>query len=260
MASAPASGLLVVEDLSFAFRTAAGQLPVLRDVSLQVNKGEIVVLLGPSGCGKTTLLRILAGLPTRGAVSGHTTVANVAPPQARALGAVSIAFQDPVALPWRTVRSNIGLPLEFSPGSSMDLGEALAAVDLANFSEYYPHQLSGGMRQRMSLARALITCPQVLLLDEPFGALDEVSRRCLHGLLRRVHTQTRAATLLVTHSLDEAISIADRVVVLTSRPATVFGEVTLNASDRAEWTSDAADSCHRAELWEMLTNAAACAS
>lgn len=196
-----------------AFPTAAGPRPVLRDVDLVVETGEILAILGPSGCGKSTLLRIAGGLdrPT----SGQVTIAGspVADYDARS----AIGFQEPRLLPWRTVAQNVALGLP--RGTPRAAGRAhvarlLELVGLAEFAEHRPREISGGMAQRTSLARALARSPHVLLLDEPFGALDALTRLRMQDLLLEIHAAEPTTVLLVTHDVDEALQLADRIVVL----------------------------------------------
>jgi sulfonate transport system ATP-binding protein len=196
-----------------AFPTAAGPRPVLRDVDLVVAAGEILAILGPSGCGKSTLLRIAGGLdrPT----SGRVTIAGspVADYDVRSAS----GFQEPRLLPWRTVAQNVALGLP--RGTPRAAGRAhvarlLELVGLAEFAEHRPREISGGMAQRTSLARALARSPHVLLLDEPFGALDALTRLRMQDLLLEVHAAEPTTVLLVTHDVDEALQLADRIVVL----------------------------------------------
>ncbi|MFK4731092.1 ABC transporter ATP-binding protein [Agromyces mediolanus] len=200
-----------------AFATASGPRPVLRDVDLIVEAGEILAILGPSGCGKSTLLRIAGGLdrPT----SGRVTIAGspVADYDTRS----AIGFQEPRLLPWRTVAQNVALGLP--RGTARAAGRAhvarlLELVGLAEFAEHRPREISGGMAQRTSLARALARSPHVLLLDEPFGALDALTRLRMQDLLLDVHAAEPTTVLLVTHDVDEALQLADRIVVLGSAP------------------------------------------
>ncbi|MFT3787747.1 MAG: ABC transporter ATP-binding protein [Tepidisphaeraceae bacterium] len=201
-------------------KTFAGGTVAVQGVSLDVKPGEFVALLGPSGCGKSSLLRMIAGLdaPTKGSIE-------------RASGRVSYVFQDAHLLPWRTVLANVTLPLELHgvlKRSRIDAAmDAISAVGLSDFAKKYPAQLSGGMRMRVSLARALVTDPQLLLLDEPFAALDEITRQALDESLRDLWKRRSMTTLFVTHSIAEAAYLAQRVVVFTRRPARVMLDRTL---------------------------------
>ncbi len=193
--------------------------PVLRDITLQIAPGEIVALVGPSGCGKTTLVRLLAGLLKPG--GGAIAVSGLPPAVAAAKGRLGILFQRPVLLPWRDVLKNVAIPGEFGSRAGSDISpkEAIRAVGLTGLDHRYPHELSGGMQQRVALARAIVGAPELLLLDEPFSALDEFSRQEMAELLLQVQQRARFGVLLVTHSLAEAVFLADRVFALSSRPA-----------------------------------------
>jgi len=230
---ASASGLaLEFESVSRVFR-ARGQSDVsaVDRISLTVRAGELVVLVGPSGCGKSTLLRMAAGLdrPDTGIVKiGGIDAADE---KVRRDAALAYVFQDAHLLPWRSVLDNVGLPLEIAGGKKHSIREAaLAAIAQVGLTEAvgrYPAQLSGGMRMRASLARALVARPRVLLLDEPFGALDEITRHALQGQLRELWRETGLTVVFVTHSIAEAAFLAERVVVLTPRPARIVLEHTL---------------------------------
>lgn len=194
----------------------------LEGVDLTVGEGEFVALVGPSGCGKSTLLRILAGLiePSAGSVLIH----GEEPRPARRSHAIGLVTQDPGLLPWRTVAGNVSLPLEVT-GASADVPALLERVGIADFAAYHPRELSGGMRQRVALARALAHGPQLLLMDEPFGSLDEFSREQMGLELLRIWERDRISVLFVTHSIREAVMLADRVLVMSPQPGRIVAEL-----------------------------------
>ena len=217
----PRAPIVSIADLHVRF----GGTVAIERLSLTVRRGEFVALLGPSGCGKSTLLKAIAGLV-------EPTAGNIASPSE---GRTGFMFQKPLLLPWRTTLDNVLLPIEIARGGSaadpLDRRGALRMLDLvrlADFSQAYPHQLSGGMQQRAALARALMCDPDVLLLDEPFGALDELTRDVLNeeliGIWRSKETRLNTV-LMVTHSIPEAVTMADRVVVLSSRPARIIEDI-----------------------------------
>lgn len=213
----------------------------LDDVDLTVGEGELVSLIGPSGCGKSTLLRLIADLdsPTSGTVSVFGKTAE----RARKDQDYGIAFQQAGLLPWRSVRANVELPMQLrgARGDRADRAaraaratELLALVGLADFADHRPHQLSGGMQQRVAIARALARSPRLLLMDEPFGALDEMTRERLQDELLRVRATTGAAVVFVTHSIAEAVYLSDRVVVMSPRPGRVVATLDVPLGDPAD--------------------------
>ena len=204
-------------------------LNVLQNVSLSVRPGEFITIVGPSGCGKTTLLRAVAGLLAEGeddvSISGTIRIFDMTPLEAKRKRMFAFTFQNPVLLPWLTVRDNVTLPLEITHGiktsDATKIDEMLSMVGINDFSSSMSPQLSGGMQQRVNLARALVQEPRILLMDEPFGSLDEVTRERLNFELLRIHRLKKQTILFVTHNLTEAALLADRVLVLTKRPSTI---------------------------------------
>lgn len=210
--------------ISKQFQSAQGALDVLSSLSYSFKKGSFTSFLGPSGCGKTTLLKIIGALivPTRGEVLIDGKAAHEALRQHD----IGFVFQDPTLLPWRTVRGNINLPREILKDKKdmMSVDEAIALVRLNGFGKEFPHTLSGGMRTRVALARALSFHPAILLLDEPFASLDEITRDMMNFELLRIWQQVDSTVVLVTHNISEAVLLSDAVIVLSNRPAHVKEE------------------------------------
>lgn len=205
----------------------AARVPVLQDFDLEVGRGEFLAILGPSGCGKSTLLRLLAGFDRADAGLVEVDGAPVTAISPRRL----LVSQDPALFPWLTAAENIGFGLRAQGlEHASRVAELLVELGLAGAGGRYPRELSGGMRQRVALARALAVRPDVLLLDEPFGALDALSREHMQGLLERAWLTTGATVVLVTHSVDEALRLADRVVVVSPRPARIVGSLVVEGA------------------------------
>ncbi|SCG56069.1 ABC transporter ATP-binding protein [Micromonospora inositola] len=213
--------MIKLSAVSRTFDGRSGRVEALRGIDLDVAEGEFVAVLGRSGCGKSTLLRMIAGLLP--VTEGEITVAGT--PITRPRRDIAMLFQRPALLPWRSVLDNVLLPVEiFGWSRARHRERARELLDLAGlggFEKRLPHELSGGMQQRVSLCRSLIGEPRVMLMDEPFSALDALTREELSGELQRVHTETSATIVFVTHSIDEAVLLADRVVVLSPRPGRI---------------------------------------
>lgn len=222
--------LLKVDGVSKRFPTSGETVHALDDVSLSVDQGEFVCLIGPSGCGKSTLLNLLGGLltPDSGRIEVGGKVVKGPPPE------VGMMFQKPVLLEWRTVRENVLLAIELREGrkaakqARSHADALLLSVGLAGFEDRYPNELSGGMQQRVAICRMLIADPEVLLLDEPFGALDELTRERLNLELAEVVDGTNKASVMVTHNIMEGIFLSDRVVVMSARPGRVIEVVDID--------------------------------
>ena len=224
-ASAMGSGsALEIAGVSHRFELDGQPLPVLDGISFSVEPGQFVALLGPSGCGKSTLLRLVAGLDTP--TSGRLLVdgAAIAGPDPSRV----VVFQDPTLYPWRTVRGNVSLGLEargLIRSHRGRVGEALRLVGLSDFADAYPHQLSGGMAQRAALARALVNDPTLLILDEPLGKLDSLTRLTMQTELIALWRRAGFTALLVTHDVEEALFLASRIIVFSDRPARIIAEI-----------------------------------
>ncbi len=223
-----AAAVIEARDLSLTFQTADSPVYALSKVNLTVNDGDFVSFIGPSGCGKTTLLRVIADLEQ--ATSGAITVNGMSPHAARLARAYGYVFQAPGLFPWRTVEKNVALPLEI-----MGIGDAaervkrnLDLVNLGGFEKKFPWQLSGGMQQRVSIARALAFDPKLMLMDEPFGALDEIVRDKLNQQLLELWERTQKTVVFVTHSIPEAVFLSTKIVVMSPRPGRIIDVIETN--------------------------------
>ena len=220
-------------ELAGVSRTFSGRgktVEALRDVSLVCPPGSFTALIGPSGCGKSTILRLCLGLDRPD--SGHIAIEGLAPEAATKQGLTGVAFQDAALMPWRSLRKNIALPLEVlnrsAAAAAAEIDGLIELVGLASYENSLPAELSGGMRQRVAIARSLVTDPQVLFLDEPFGALDQILRRQMNIELQRIWQERRSTALLVTHGIDEAVFLADRVAIMHSGPGRIVEVVEID--------------------------------
>lgn len=249
------TGRIDAENISKVYETPTGSVHALQDVSFSIEPGELVSLVGASGCGKSTLLRIIAGLtdPTEGQVKIADEV--VTKPQPEKL---SVVFQEDALLPWYTIKQNVelGLKARKTPQAKIDekVNSALELVGLSRFTNAYPRQLSGGMRQRAALARGFVMEPDVMLLDEPFAALDEQTRNLMGQELRSLHTRIGGTMIMVTHSLTEAVLLADRVVALSARPGRLRSviDIDLPSSRPVELIDSPEFGDIRNQLWKQL--------
>ncbi|SES32118.1 NitT/TauT family transport system ATP-binding protein [Pedococcus cremeus] len=229
LASHQGTGAVTLENVTVTFNTDRGRVTALQDITVSLPEHGFVSLLGPSGCGKSTLLRVVADLLDPSA--GDITVLGRTPEEARKSRELGFVFQDAALLPWRTAIENVRLPFQVGGGAR---GEAespeklLELVGLKGRENAYPHELSGGMRQRVSIARALVCRPRVLLMDEPFGALDEITRDRLNEELLRIWEATGTTILFVTHSIPESVFLSQQVLVLSSHPGRVRELVDIN--------------------------------
>jgi NitT/TauT family transport system ATP-binding protein len=207
-------------------KTFNGNVVALRRMSLTVNAGDFISLLGPSGCGKSTALRLIAGL-------SHPTSGRIVWEGGQRQGDLAVVFQEPTLMPWATVAENVWLPLRLRGKSYTsvqdDIMEALRLVGLEKFLRAYPRELSGGMKMRVSIARAIFTRPRLILMDEPFAALDEITRHKLNTDLLELKARTGCTVIFVTHSVFESVFLSDRIVVMAARPGRVIREVTVDA-------------------------------
>ncbi|RCK41126.1 ABC transporter ATP-binding protein [Thalassospira xiamenensis] len=221
---ASADAVVDIQKLSLTFQTADGPVYALSDVDLKIERGEFVSFIGPSGCGKTTLLRVIADLEK--ATGGDISINGVSPQEARENRAYGYVFQAPALLPWRSIERNVTLPLEIMQiprEERIKRGhEALKLVELNGFEKKFPWQLSGGMQQRASIARALSFDADLLLMDEPFGALDEIVRDHLNEQLLKLWARTNKTVAFVTHSIPEAVYLSTKIVVMSPRPGRII--------------------------------------
>ncbi|MEM9159097.1 MAG: ABC transporter ATP-binding protein [Verrucomicrobiota bacterium] len=227
--------MLLLESVTKKFGTS---FTALKEVSLEIGEGEFLAIIGPSGCGKTTLLRLVADLdqPTEGEIQieGH------APSEARRRHEIGLAFQKPALIASRTAIKNVEFTLEIAGlENALKPEELLESFGLAEFAGYYPHQLSGGMQQRVNIACACVHNPRLLLLDEPFGALDEMTRERMILWMREIHLANPRTTLLITHSIEEAVLLADRVVVLAAKPGRIAHVLSIPRDGAVDRTSPA---------------------
>ena len=230
-----AASVIEARELSLTFETADGPVYALSKVDLTVEDGDFVSFIGPSGCGKTTLLRVIADLEQ--VSGGQITVNGMEPDEARRKRAYGYVFQAPALYPWRTIERNVALPLEIMGFSAAERAERIARnldlVNLTGFEKKFPWQLSGGMQQRVSIARALAFDPKLLLMDEPFGALDEIVRDKLNQQLLELWARTKKTVVFVTHSIPEAVFLSNKIVVMSPRPGRIIDVIETNfAHDR----------------------------
>jgi len=245
--------LVQVRGLGRTFESASGPITALHDVDLDLQQGEFVAIVGPSGCGKTTLLRIIAGLETP--TSGIIQTAGL--PSDRPANAM--VFQGRSVFPWMTVEQNAAYGLSIKGVKSAEkrrlVDGLLETVGLSGFRKAYPHQLSEGMRQRVAIARALAVDPELLLMDEPFGSLDEQTRFILQDEVLRIWNETRKTVVVVTHSIDEALTLADRIIVMSAHPGTIKDVVPVTLArprDQATMRADPAFALLFGRIWESL--------
>ncbi len=247
--------VVVLDDVGKIFTDSHGGLTVLERVRLTVYAGEFMSLVGPSGCGKSTLLRIIADLIPPD--TGRVRVKGKTPAEARHDRDYGIVFQSPTLYDWRTVRANVELPLEVMDYPADERrrlsDEMIELVGLAEFRDSYPRQLSGGMQQRVAIARALAFRPSILLMDEPFAALDEITREHLNAELLRIWSQTQVTLLFVTHNIADAVFLSDRVAVMTPRPGRVASVVPIDLpwprTDATRQTPRYLDLCGEVRSW-----------
>lgn len=260
MDNSPGDAAVVIEGLNKSFRRGSGRVHVFEDLNLSIGRGTFVAVIGPSGGGKSTLLRLVAGLVDPD--SGSVTIGGKTPAAARRAKRFGFVPQTPALLPWKTVHRNVALLDEFNRSADtppVDVSAILERVGLTSVAHSLPDELSGGMRQRVALARAFALRPPVLLMDEPFSALDEITRSEMRFLLLELWRDTGATVLFVTHNIDEAIVLADRVIVLGAEPARIVSDepVDLERPRRAGIEDDATFHDHTARLRSALFKASA---
>lgn len=230
----------IVNNISHHFTSDKGILSVLENISFTVEAGEIIVILGPSGCGKSTLLRCISGLLTF--ISGDISINDYSSSQALNEKHIGFAFQDAALLGWRTVEENIKLPGEIGISSisaqntKIKIDQLLSITKLEDFKNFYPSQLSGGMKQRVALARALFLEPKLLLLDEPFGPLDLLTRTNLTVELSKILREANIPTILVTHSIEEAVFLASRIIIFSSLPGRIIEEIEVEFNSSRDYS------------------------
>ncbi len=243
--------LLTIQSVDKVF---AGDVVALRDMSLEIREGDFLSLLGPSGCGKSTALRLIAGLshPTSGRIRWESSPGD---------GALGVVFQEPTLMPWATVEDNVWLPLRLKGASKHsvrgEIMDTLKLVGLEKFARSYPRELSGGMKMRVAIARALVTHPKLILMDEPFAALDEITRFKLNNDLLEMKEKIGCTVVFVTHSVFESVFLSDRIVIMAARPGRVIRELQVDAPyprddvfrtspEYAAHTREASDALHQA--------------
>lgn len=223
-----------VNNLSALYDGDEKHLEVLNNISFSISKGSFVSIIGPSGCGKSTLFRLLCGLPTKDncKITGQIRINGKKPETARNLRKIGLILQKPTLLEWRTVQSNIELPLEIMGYSKKSISkktdELLEILDLDDFRDYRPSELSGGMQQKVSIGRALAYDPELLLMDEPFVALDEINRRKMNNEIINIWQKTKKTILFVTHSIEESVYLSQSVIVLSKKPSTIYNRVKID--------------------------------
>ena len=265
----PAANKIVLEGVGKRFALKGRAVIALAGIDLKIRAGEFFCIVGPSGCGKTTLLRILAGLETKtsGTIEVHRDVGTRSDARARPLN--SMVFQEQSIFPWKNVRDNVSIGLKargFSRHERAQIAEAyIKKVGLGGFENALPHQLSGGMKQRVSIARAFANDPEIMLMDEPFAALDEQTKLILQAELLRIWEETRKTVVYVTHSIDEAIVLADRILVMSARPGRIKSIIDIGRIFPRPRHVDAVKSSARygevfGEIWSLLRDEVAAAS